>query len=50
MNVMVGKPVIKVTRLVVESLLDLMTEGWPSELILRNSPQLTAADFHAALR
>ncbi|WP_165245252.1 DUF433 domain-containing protein [Paludisphaera soli] len=47
--VLVGKPVIKGTRLAVEFLLDLMAEGWPVEQILDNYPQLTADDLRAAL-
>jgi uncharacterized protein (DUF433 family) len=47
--ILVGKPVIKGTWLAVESLLDLMAEGWPAGQILRNYPQLTADDLQAAL-
>ena len=47
--ILVGKPVIKGTRLAVEFLLELMAEGWPSEQILHNYPQLTADDLQAAL-
>jgi uncharacterized protein (DUF433 family) len=47
--VLVGKPVIKGTRLAVEFLLDLLAEGWTSEEILGNYPQLTADDLQAAL-
>ena len=43
--ILVGKPVIKCTRLAVKFLLDLMAEGWPAEQILRNYPQLTADDL-----
>ena len=34
--VLVGKPVIKGTRLSVEFILDLMVQGWSEEEILRN--------------
>lgn len=47
--ILVGKPVIKGTRLAVEFLVDLMAEGWGVEQILGNYPQLTAADLQAAL-
>ena len=47
--ILVGRPVIRGTRLAVEFLLDLMAEGWPPEQILRNYPQLTAADLQSAL-
>jgi len=45
--VLVGKPVIKGTRLAVEFLLDLMAGGWSAEEVLRNYPQLTADDLQA---
>ena len=47
--ILVGKPVIKGTRLAVELLLDLMAEGWSTEQILRNYPQLTTDDLQASL-
>ncbi len=34
--VLVGKPVIKGTRLSVEFILGLMAQGWPEEEIVRN--------------
>ncbi len=46
-DVLVGKPVIKGTRLSVEFLLGLKAAGWPDEQILENYPQLTADDLHA---
>jgi uncharacterized protein (DUF433 family) len=48
-DILVGKPVIKGTRLAVEFLLDLLAEGWTAEQILGNYPQLTAEDLQAAL-
>lgn len=47
-NVLVGKPVIKGTRLAVEFLLELLAEGWSAEEILKNYPQLTPDDLYAA--
>jgi uncharacterized protein (DUF433 family) len=47
--ILVGKPVIKGTRLALEFLLDLMAEGWTTEEILGNYPQLTKDDLQAAL-
>lgn len=47
--ILIGKPVIKGTRLAVEFLLDLLAEGWTREEILRNYPGLTAEDLQAAL-
>ena len=34
--VLVGKPIIKGTRVSVEFILDLISQGWPEEEILRN--------------
>jgi uncharacterized protein (DUF433 family) len=48
-KVLVGKPVIRGTRLAVEFLLELLAEGWTREQILDNYPQLTPEDIHAAL-
>jgi uncharacterized protein (DUF433 family) len=48
--VLVGKPVIKGTRIAVEFILDLLAEGWTPEQILANYPQLAAEDILAALR
>jgi len=46
-SVLVGKPVIRGTRLAVEFILDLLAEGWSEEEILRNYPGLTREDFRA---
>jgi uncharacterized protein (DUF433 family) len=48
-GVLVGKPVIKGTRVAVEFLVELLAEGWTHEQILKNYPQLTADDIQAAL-
>ena len=48
--VLVGKPVIRGTRISVEFLLGILAEGWTSEQILKNYPQLSADDVQAALR
>jgi uncharacterized protein (DUF433 family) len=48
-GVLVGKPVIKGTRIAVEFLVELLAEGWTHEQILKNYPQLTLEDLHAAL-
>ena len=39
-SVLVGKPVIRGTRLSVDFLLGLMAEGWTEERLLENYPQL----------
>ena len=46
-GVLIGKPVVKGTRLSVEFLLDLKAAGWPDEQILENYPQLTTDDLYA---
>ena len=47
--ILVGKPVIKGTRLSVEFILDLLAQGWPHNEILRNYPGLEADDIQACL-
>ena len=47
--VLVGKPVIKGTRLAVEFILDLLAQGWSYEEILRNYPGIEGADIQACL-
>lgn len=47
--VMVGKTVIKGTRITVESLMKKVKAGWSIERILEAYPHLTAADIQAAL-
>ena len=48
-KVLVGKPVIKGTRIAVEFLMELLANGWTHEQILANYSQLTADDIQAAL-
>ncbi len=48
-KIMVGKPVIKGTRLTIDFLLELLAHGWTHEKILKNYPQLKEEDIHAAL-
>jgi uncharacterized protein (DUF433 family) len=40
-NILVGKPVVKGTRLAVEFILDLFASGWSEQLVLDNYPSLT---------
>ena len=48
-NVLVGKPVIRGTRIAVEFLVELVAEGWTYDEILRNYTHLTREDVRAAL-
>jgi len=47
--VLVGKPVVRGTRLGVDFLLGLMARGWAEAEILRNYPGLTRDDLLACL-
>ena len=48
-NISIGKPTIKGTRLAVESIVDLLAQGWSTEEILRNYPGMTIEDIQACL-
>ena len=48
-KILVGKPVIRGTRLAVEFIVDLLAQGWPEAEILRNYPGLTHEDIQACL-
>ncbi len=45
-----GKPVLRGTRISVELLLELLSNGWSHEEILKNYPQIGSDDILAALR
>ena len=49
-NILVGKPVIKGTRLAVEFIVDLLAQDWPENEILRNYPGITHEDIAACLK
>ncbi|MEY3303307.1 MAG: hypothetical protein RLZZ139_1680 [Cyanobacteriota bacterium] len=48
-SILVGKPIIKGTRLAVEFVIDLLAQGWSIEEILRNYPGITVMDIQACL-
>lgn len=47
--ILVGKPVVKGTRLAVEFIVDLLAQGWTEADILRNYPGLAHEDIQACL-
>lgn len=49
-KVLVGKPVIKGTRLAVEFIIDLLAGGWSEAQIIENYPGITREDIEACLR
>jgi len=48
-GILVGKPVIKGTRLSVEFIIELLAQGWIEEDILQNYPGITHQDIQACL-
>ncbi len=48
-EILVGKPVVKGTRLAVAFIIDLLAQGWAEAEILRNYPGLTHEDVQACL-
>jgi uncharacterized protein (DUF433 family) len=48
-QILVGKPVVRGTRLAVEFIVDLLAQGWPETEILRNYPGLVHEDIQACL-
>jgi len=48
-KILVGKPVIKGTRIAVEFLIELLARGWTTAQILKNYPRLKKEDISAAL-
>lgn len=46
--IMVGKPVVKGSRITVEHILMVMSAGWTVEEVLDNYPTLTPEGFRAA--
>ncbi len=48
-DLLMGKPVVKGTRLSVELILGWLAQGWTMDQLLENYPQLKQADIQAAL-
>jgi uncharacterized protein (DUF433 family) len=48
-QILVGKPVIKGTRISVELVIDLLAAGWTQQQILDSYPTLKADDVRACL-
>ncbi|MCI0478896.1 MAG: DUF433 domain-containing protein [Anaerolineales bacterium] len=48
-NILVGKPVIRGTRLAVEFIVELLAQGWSESEILQNYPGLVREDIQACL-
>jgi uncharacterized protein (DUF433 family) len=48
-KILVGKPVIKGTRLAVEFIVELLAQGWSESEITRNYPGVTREDIAACL-
>lgn len=48
-EILVGKPVVKGTRISVEFVVDLLGRGWTAEQVLREYDHLTAQDIQACL-
>jgi uncharacterized protein (DUF433 family) len=49
-KVLVGKPVVRGTRIAVEFVVELLAEGWTEQQIIENYPGLTHDDVLACLR
>ena len=48
-RVLVGKPVIKGTRLAVEFIVELLSNGWSERQVLQSYPGITREDILACL-
>jgi uncharacterized protein (DUF433 family) len=48
-DILVGKPVVKGTRLAVAFIIELLAEGWSEQEVLKNYPRLTSEDIRACL-
>lgn len=48
-KILLGKPVVRGTRISVEHILDLLANGWSMEEVLNNYPGITTDDIRACL-
>ncbi|HLG17849.1 MAG TPA: DUF433 domain-containing protein [Blastocatellia bacterium] len=48
-DILVGKPVIKGTRLAVEFVIGLLAQGWTEQEVLEDYPGIADEDTHACL-
>ena len=48
-EILVGKPIIRGTRLAVEFIIELLAQGWSEEDVLKNYPGVSEDDVHACL-
>ena len=48
-DIVVGKPVIRGTRLTVEFIIDLLAQGWSNDEIIRSYPGISLEDIQACL-
>lgn len=48
-NILVGKPIIRGTRISVEFIIDLLARGWTTEQVLAEYDHLTGEDIQACL-
>ncbi len=46
-KILVGKPVVKGTRLSVEHIINLLASGWTEQKIIENHPRLTKENMQA---
>jgi uncharacterized protein (DUF433 family) len=49
-DILSGKPIVKGTRLAVEFIMELLSNGWTEEKIMKNYPQLKNGDVTAVLK
>lgn len=48
-DILVGKPVVKGTRIAVELVIDLLARGWSKEQVMQQYDHITVEDIQACL-